>query len=420
MPERRLFGRPFVTLLAVGALNSTGRWLDMLVIAIFVLDASGSPFIVASMLMLRLLPLSLFGLLGGVIAHRLERWRLLLFNYTAIAAGTVVMYVLSAADELQVWHCGLFSFATGLVWSLDFPVRRTLMGELAGAASISRAMSLDILAGSATRMLGPLLGGYLYQEVGVQGAFLLSAVLYAAGVFMVLANRPQQVRHQPVTEPVMENLRAGWHALRKHQVLLPILAITVVFNLWGFPFVSMVPVFGKEVLGLSDALTGVLTSAEGAGALLGAVALSLLVRSEHSRYLYVCAVGCYCAMALAFSFTSQFALSAALLLLVGLVSAAFGSMQSALVLMNAPPGFDRQMMGVLSVCIGTAPLGFLHIGLLADWLGAPLACAITAAEGLTALFCVLWIWPGVFSRQPSVMEPEPRTAAGTANPGEEN
>jgi hypothetical protein len=88
-----------------------------------------------------------------------------------------------------------------------------------------------------------------------------------------------------------------------------------------------------------------------------------------------------------------------LLLAVGVVSAGFGAMQSALVLMNSPTGFERQMMGVLSVCIGTAPLGFLHIGLLANWLGAPMACAITAAEGVIAMLIVVWRWPDLLSMQ---------------------
>ena len=103
----------------------------------------------------------------------------------------------------------------------------------------------------------------------------------------------------------------------------------------------------KEVLDLNVALTGVLVSAEGAGAFIGALALSVFARSEHTRYYYLAAVLTYCIFALAFSLSTLIWLSTLLLLAVGIVSAGFGAMQSALVLMNSPKGFERPMMGVL-------------------------------------------------------------------------
>ncbi len=377
----------------------------MLVIAIYVLDATASPLLVASMLMLRLLPLSIFGLFSGVIAQRFNRWRLLRWASLVQVIQALTIFGLSYLDVLQVWHVGAAAFMSGLVWSTDFPVRRTLMSDFAGTTRVSRAMSLDLLAGSATRILGPLLGGLLYEQIGLQGAFFLSMSLYAAGWLALSVHQgrfpqQQQSAERPAGQSIFHSLREGLGVLRQSATLPGVLAVTIVFNLWGFPFVSMVPVVAKEVLTLSDSLTGVLTSAEGLGALLGAGLLSAFARSEHSRYLYLGGVVCYCLFALAFSFSTLPWLSAGCLLLVGLVSAAFGSMQSALVLMNAPKGYERQMMGVLSVCIGTAPLGFLHIGLLADWLGPAHACAIAAAEGLAAMMLVLWRWPQLISPQP--------------------
>jgi predicted MFS family arabinose efflux permease len=395
-----LLDQAFLALWGVGALNSTGRWLDMLVIAIFVLDRTGSPLLVASMLVLRLLPMAMFGLFGGVIAHRFERWGILRLASACAALLALGIYLLAVSDSFQVWHAGIASFVSGMVWSTDFPVRRTLIGDIAGPERVGRAMSIDILAGSGTRMLGPLLGGVLYQEVGLDGAFLLSATLYLAGLAILMVQHRERVEQPPVEESVRDNLRNGWRVLRQSDILPGILAVTVVFNLWGFPFVSMVPVFAKEVFALSDSSTGFLVSVEGAGALLGALALSLFARYGHTRYYYVGAVVSYCLFALAFSLSSWIWVSAALLTAVGFVSAAFGSMQSALILMNAPTGFERQMMGVLSVCIGTAPLGFIQIGLLADWLGVAEACTVTAVTGVAAMLIVVRRWPNLIGPQP--------------------
>ena len=122
----------------LGFLTSTGRWLDTLVIAIFVLDRTESPFLVASMLMLRFLPMALFGLFTGVIAQRVNRHTVLRYTTGLIVLVALAIYWLAAVGVLEVWHLGAASFISGLVWATDFSARRTLMGELAGPARISR------------------------------------------------------------------------------------------------------------------------------------------------------------------------------------------------------------------------------------------------------------------------------------------
>ena len=404
-PRALLLDRGFLTLWGVGGLNSTGRWLEMLVVAIFVLDTTHSPLLVASMLMLRLLPMALFGAVGGVIAQRYRRLTILRVAVTTIVLCALWLAWLADAGLLQVWHVGVGAFVSGLAWSTDFPVRRTLMSDIAGPERVGRAMSLDILVGAGTRTLGPLLGGWLYSWIGLQGAFALAAGLYfLSGLllflrkeFLINARRDEVIA---TTDSLRKSLIDGFKALSSSRSLPGIIAVTVVFNLWGFPFVSMVPVVGRDVFGLDPTGVGWLVSAEGAGALIGAIALSVFAKSRQSRIIYAIGTVAYCAFAFGFSQTQFVWLSAAWLLGLGFASAAFGSMQSALILMNAPLGKERAMMGLLSVAIGTAPLGFLHIGLLANWLGAQLACTLVALEGLTAMGVVLWKWPALLQPQP--------------------
>ena len=373
------------------------------------LDTTGSPLLVASMLMLRLLPMALFGAFGGAVAQRFRRLSILRWASALIVASALLQAWLAQAGALQVWHVGLGSFLSGLAWTTDFPVRRTLIGDIAGPPRVSRAMSLDILVGAVTRTAGPLLGGYLYQRIGLPGAFALAAGLYAAGWLLLGLRREFSVdtaanKLTPASfannKSVLSSLLDGVQALKTSRTLPGILVVTVVFNLWGFPFFAMVPVYARDVLDLDAVGVGMLVSGEGAGALIGATVLSLFARSEHSRYIYVFGVLAYCGFALAFVQTELLWLAGGLLLLAGFASAAFGAMQSALVLMNAPAGAEPQMMGLLSVAIGTAPIGFLHIGVLADWLGVAHACTLVAIEGLVAMALVLWRWPRLLTAQP--------------------
>jgi predicted MFS family arabinose efflux permease len=161
----------------------------------------------------------------------------------------------------------------------------------------------------------------------------------------------------------------------------------------------MIPVIGKDVLGLSPLPVGLLVSAEGAGTLIGAL-LVLLTRSvAHYRRLYTLGLTISLAMALIYSQMGASLPSGVFLALEGIGAGVFAAMQAALVLLNTPPEMRSRMMGLLSVCVGLCALGFLHIGLLADWVGAQNAVLICTAEGLIALILVCWTWPEIIARQ---------------------
>ncbi len=390
----------FRNLWIVGAIGGVSRWLEMLVIGIYVFDQTGSPFLVASMLLLRMLPMGLFGAFGGIVAERFDRRRVLIavmVTMTLLAGGQAA---LAAAGMLEVWHVGVGAFIAGLVWVTDFPVRRTLMGEIAGAERTGAAMSLDIMSSSGTRMLGPVLGGALYADVGIFGAFALTAIGYACAVAMLLRLRRPERAQPSVHEGTIATLRAGFAELRGNRTLVGIFVVTIIFNIWAFPFTSMIPVIGKDVLLLEPDAVGLLASAEGVGAFLGAVGLAVLAAAAWYRRLYFYGVALYLAIVLVFALSETVWLSFLSLVIGGLASAAFASMQSALVLLNASDASKGRMMGVLSMCIGTGLIGFLHLGLMADWLGASTACVVIALEGLVALAISGWLWPELLRAQP--------------------
>jgi len=250
-------------------------------------------------------------------------------------------------------------------------------------------------------MLGPIVGGSLYSEVGMVGAFGLTAVGYACGVVMLLRLRWEDEQGRNAGAGALESLAAGFRALRSNRALVGIFVVTVVFNIWGFPFTSMIPVIGKEVLLLEPDAVGLLASAEGLGAFIGAVALAVLAATAWYRWLYFYGVAVYLLLIIAFGLATSVFLSATTLIAAGIAGAAFASMQSALVLLNSDDISKGRMMGVLSMCIGTGLIGFMHLGLMADWLGAPLACVVIGVEGLVALVVSAWFWPELLRRQPS-------------------
>jgi predicted MFS family arabinose efflux permease len=315
----------------------------------------------------------------------------------AVLAG--VLALLAARDALAVWLIAVAAFASGVFWAMDNAFRRTIISDIVPPARLAGAIALDVLAINGSRMVGPLLGGVLLQASGVTGAFALTALLYLACLALLLL-----VRHQDEARRthggMLARLAEGLRYLRGHRTLTGVMVVTVIYNVFGFPFLSMVPVIGREGLHLSASAIGLLASVEGVGVLLGAVALMLWLPEHHYRRVYFHAVVLHQFAALLFAQSAWVALCAAALLTAGLAAAAFSAMQSTLVMLCTEPAARTRMMGVLSVCIGTGPVGFLHLGWLAEQLGAPWAVTVLALEGLLALWLTARVWPELLARQP--------------------
>ena len=119
------------------------RWLETLAVAVFVYRATGSPFLVAMMTMLRLLPMGLFGAVFGAVAERIER-RTAQLGVIALMGGTSAsLAVLAYGGQLAVWQLAVASFINGLGWATDNPVRRVMIGEVVGSQQMGIAMSIS-------------------------------------------------------------------------------------------------------------------------------------------------------------------------------------------------------------------------------------------------------------------------------------
>ena len=174
--------------------------------------------------------------------------------------------------------------------------------------------------------------------------------------------------------------------------MIGVFAITVIFNLFGWPFTSMIPVISTDYLRLGPQGVGLLTSCEGIGGLAGVLLVAGLARPEWYGRVYVGAVAVYLAMVIGFATAPLVSVAAVSLLLAGLAGAGFSVMQATLVYRWAPAEMRARLLGVLSVCIGTSPLGFLYLGFLADLLTPRVAAVALSAHGLLALLLTRRYW----------------------------
>jgi MFS family permease len=397
-PRKRLFAEPdFRRLWLVGLVVFSVRWLEMLAVAVFAYQHTGSPFIVALLTMLRMLPMTLFGALIGAAAERVERRRALVFVTFSMLLCSMTLAVLAWTGALQVWHLAVASFVSGLTWTTDNPVRRTMIGEVVGSERMSAAMSIDVGANNASRVVGPTVGGLLLATLGIGGAFAVSVAGYLVATVVALRVRHRNPAAMLTTAGVIERMIEGFMLVRSDRRLRGIMVITVIYNTFGWPFTSMIPVIGQDNLGLGAAGIGLLASMDGVGAFCGAVLIALGARQSHYPRLYIGGVTAYLLMLPVFALVTHPLLAGSVLLLTGLANSGFSIMQATLVYLAAPPEMRSRIFGVLSVCIGIGMVGFLHLGWLAGTIGATWATVTIGAEGLLAMALTRRWWAAIGS-----------------------
>lgn len=387
-----LRNRDFWRLWFVGLVLFVIRWLELLAMAVFVYQRTDSPFLVALLTMLRLVPMSLFGVFLGAAADRVRKHLALIAMVSAQLLTSFVLLLLAYSGQLAVWHLAVASFMNGIGWTADNPVRRVMIGEVVGLEAMGTAMSVDVGTNNASRMLGPTAGGLLLAGFGMVGVFAVSVILSLMALAAALTISRRSIAHPAMAGTALAGIIEGLSFVRRNPHLIGALIVTIVYNLFGWPFTSMVPVIGQDHLHLGAEGVGFLASTDGLGALCGAIALALFARAEHYARLYVGGVASYLVALIGFALAPNVPLATGALVLTGIASAAFSIMQATIVYRSAPPELRSRMLGVLSVCIGVGPIGFLHLGWLADAIGAQLATAVIGLEGLLVLLLTRRFW----------------------------
>lgn len=384
----------FRRLWLVGFVAFVVRWLEMLAYGLFAYQLSGSAFVVAMVSMLRLAPMGLFGAFLGVAADRFERRSALLLTIAVSAACTLALLVLATLDAIAVWHLAVASFINGTCWAADNPVRRVMIGDVVGRNRMGSAMSLDIATNNLSRVLGPVLSGVLLGQYGIASVFWLSAALY--GVSLAAAIRIRA--HHGLTAhgtSFIASLRESMAWLMRDRRLIGVFLVTIVFNVFGWPFTSMIPVIATDDLELGARDVGLLASCDGIGGLVSAMILGALARPRTYGRIYVGSVGLYLVLIIGFVTAPNAPIAALFLFLIGASGVGFAVTQATLVYRDSPPEMRARLLGALSVCIGTAPIGFVYLGFLAEVLTPRAGTVALTVQGLLALALTRRYWASI-------------------------
>ena len=365
-----------------------GVWTQTLVLAWLAYETTGSPFFVAVFGAVRLSPM-LLGPFAGVFADRHNRVRLLLFtgSWAVLAVGMVA--ALSSFGLLPYWVLLVGGLAIGLSHSPSQPARASLVFDLVSRENLSNANALNSMAINMTQVIGPALGGAMISAVGAPAALWISTAWYALSLAMLLPLRGyQQVIHAR-TGSAFKMVASGLRTIASNRLASATLLITLAANTFLWPvYQSFMPVFAKESLQLDAAGLGWLLACSGIGGLVGSVIIASLGDFRFKGGLFVVGTAVWGMLWAVFALSHNVAAAYILMGAIGVVSAAFGVLQTTLVLVTTEPRLHGRALGVQELAIGIQPISSLALGVAAEFMGIGATTFISAVLLVAAVLII--------------------------------
>ena len=372
-------------------------YMEMLVLGWLVLELTDSPGLVGLIGFCRSIPVLFVGGFGGVLSDRIGRRSLIIGAQAVTLSMYVAVAILLATGLLTLWHLVIFALAMGSAWAMDWPTRRALIPDLVGRARIVDALMLESLGMSLARAFGPFTAGFVLDAFGTLGCFLILSGLATASLLLLhpLSLQPIPRTSSPSSASPLTQIRESVRYVRQNQSILAVTLVTMIMNMLVFPYMNFLPVFARDVLKGDAKDLGYLGAAVGIGSLIGLYLVYRARRSASPGWIFIVGSFGQCLALLAFSTSTIFAVSWALLLAVGIGHACFGILQSSIVLLTAADERRSQAMAAIAIAIGAGPFGRLQTGMLAQTFGAPLAVGGEAALAALLVVVVAAALPGL-------------------------
>lgn len=403
-------------LLWLGQLTtSMGQWMDQTARSWLIFTLTNSPLQLGLVSAARGIPLLVFGLVAGVAADRYNRKAQLIIAQVVNAILNVVLATLILTGRIEVWHIYVTGILAGTVQAFQQPARQSLINDLVGGKHLMNAIALNSAAVNVSRSVGPAICGVLIQSFGVDISYYAQAVLYAvATVWTGQMRVPKSVTKMSfapasATESVLRSAREGLAYVVSNKLLLGLMVLGLAPVFLGMPFTSLMPLFAIDVLHGNAQTQGLLLTAFGIGAVLGALAIASLGRGQGNGKLLTIGAATFGLSLVLFSRSPVLGTAMTFTLLAGLCSSSYTSQNLTIIQTLAPSQFRGRVLGAYYLNRGLTPLGSLVLGALASALGGPLA--VTIMGGACLLLAI-----GVAGFVPDIWKLKTLPSAGEAAP----
>jgi MFS family permease len=358
-------------------------------LAWLVLELSGSPLAVGALAFWRFAPFTIFGLVAGVVADRVESRRLVIATQASALLVSVVLAVVTLTGTATLPIVYVLAALGGLTLAFDAPGRQSLTYQMVGRRSLPNAVALNAGLFNGSGVIGPAIAGVVIAAFGTGVCFVLNAFSFLAVLAALGSLRPEEM-HEVERDPsarLVDGLRRALSFVRHDPQLRAVLTVVTIVSTVGFNFHVLVPLLAADTLDVGPEGFGLLSASFGLGALVGAL-ITATFRGASWGLFATGATG-FGVLALALAPVENATLAGALLFAVGVSFTLFTANANALVQLGSPDALRGRMIALyLFAFVGLAPVGGLLAGWLADLGGTPLAFSVAGVTSLVTIATV--------------------------------
>jgi len=391
---RALYHRNYRLFWAGAVLSNVGTWMQAVAQGLLVYDLTHSAFWLGLDGFMATAPGLVLTLAGGVFADLLDRKRLLIYTQIGAGLSALALAALVMTHVIHPWMVLCLSFVTGSCMSLAGPSYQAITFDLVGREDLANAIALNSMQFQLSRVIGPSLAGLALNYFGVAGCFLANGVSYIAiiiGLWMIRLERTTAARLEssgPGARGQWENLINGFRYVRGRPRVFGLLMISAVTSLFGAPYMTMIPVFAREIFNAGDTGLALMIGTAGAGAFTGALVLMWLGDFKNKGRAVLAGAFVFSICLIGFSLSTFFRLSLVFLFGIGFaIVFSFAGINTLLQQLVTDELRGRVMSLLIFSFIGCMPFGNIIAGAASNRFGAPHTLAIGGA--IIAIYIVV-------------------------------
>jgi MFS family permease len=373
-----------------GALiSSSGDFMQNVAQSWLVWHVSRSPVAIGVVAFFDTLPRLLVGAVGGAIADRFDRRRVLMITQTAAMIQAIIYWLAVEFEVIELWHIAVLAFFLGVVNTINQTARQSLVSSLVPKDELLNAIGLQSSVFNFSKILGPTAGGLIIAYIGIAGCFLVNAISFVFLLFNLYMMELPPWEKRTDQQSLWADVKEGFDYLTGNRRLLYIVGLSYVIATFCAPYNRFVPIFATNVLHVGASGFGLLMSAPGVGATIAALTLA----SVNKLRVGISSI-CYCAMGFAvsialFAFSHYFLLSFFFLALVGFCQIAGRALSNTAIQTSTPPHLLGRVLSLFFMDRGLWSLGSVIIGAAGAAIGMDwtfvFSGAICAAAAVTLL-----------------------------------
>jgi MFS family permease len=377
-----------------------GTWMQNVANGWLILQLTNSPLWLGFLGLSFAVPMIILPPFAGVVVDRVHRVRLLFFTQSMQLVIAILLAVLTWSGKVQIWHILLASLIGAAFLAFDNPARQALIPDLVQPRDLLNALSLNSATYTGAALIGPALAGALLEPLGAGTLFFINGISFLAVIFALAAMigvRTHSGAHGDMgslAKSFGEGLSYAWHS----QLIVALLGLSALSAIFGRSYQNLLPIFGRDIWRSGAQGYGLLLSASGGGAVVGAFGLASFRRWTNQGAVMLISGFLFSVSLVAFAVSPSLWVGAALLFIAGITSTVFSTIISIFIQLAVPNELRGRIMSLYTVTlIGLPSLGALGSGALADWLGgvqgAPRAVLLGAvALGGILVFVVPVFW----------------------------